>query len=616
MCGIIGFIGQNRDIAKRMLDSIHHRGPDDRGLFFDDYVTLGHVRLSILDLSSAGHQPMSYENLVIVFNGEIYNFEEIKKELSDEYLFESHTDTEVVLKAFHKWGVDAIKRFIGMFAFVIYDKSKKELFLFRDRVGVKPLYYYFDGKDFLFASELKPIIEYKKNLQINKDALYEFFQFGYISSNLSIFEKCYKLPAGHYATFNIQNLTFKIQEYWSIIPFFEKPKLKRKEDDLVDELESILIESFKYRMVADVPVGVFLSGGIDSSIVAAILQKHYGDIHTFTIGFKEAKYNEANWAKKVAKHLGTKHTEKYLNSSEAKEILDYFVKIYDEPFGDSSGIPTTLVSQIAKESGVKVVLSADGGDEIFCGYERYWFTYNIGRKLFKIPYLFRKFLAILMDRVGVENASKIFKIKNFAHKYNQLSEMLKEKEWQGLYEKIIHNAKNYEMKKLIGYVSEINEFSFKVGEKEHPMQGMMLWDYHRYLPDDILVKVDRATMYNSIEGREPLLDHRIAEFMAQVPFEYKYRNGTSKYLLRKVLERYLPKELIDRPKMGFGIPMFEWFGGDLRNLFEKYFVEDDEILNMQYVRELYLKLKNNKPVNINLLWFVLVYKMWKKEYFK
>ena len=559
---------------------------------------------------------MSYENLVIVFNGEIYNFEEIKKELSNEYFFESHTDTEVVLKAFHKWGVDAINRFIGMFAFAIYDKSKKEIFLFRDRVGVKPLYYYFDGKDFLFASELKPIMEYKKDLQIDKDALYEFFQFGYISSNLSIFQKCNKLPAGHYGIFNIQNLTFKLYKYWSIIPFFEKPKFKRKEEDLVDELEALLIDSCKYRMVADVPVGVFLSGGIDSSVVTAILQKHYGDIHTFTIGFKEAKYNEANWAKKVAKYLGTNHTEKYLSSSEAKEILNYFVKIYDEPFGDSSGIPTTLVSQIAKDSGIKVVLSADGGDEIFCGYERYWFTYNIGRKLFKIPYSLRKLLAILMDKVGVDNASKIFKIRNFAHKYNQLSEMLKEKEWQGLYEKIIHNSKNYQMKELIGYISKVDEKSFKIGEKEHPIQGMMLWDYHRYLPDDILVKVDRATMYTSIEGREPLLDHRIAEFMAQVPFEYKYRNGTSKYLLRRVLERYLPKELIDRSKMGFGIPMFEWFGGELRNLFEKYFAEDDDILNMQYVRELYLKLKNNKPVNINLLWFVLVYKMWKKEYLK
>ena len=620
MCGIVGFAGNNHLVAQRMLQSIHHRGPDDSGLFANEQVTLGHVRLSILDLSSAGHQPMHYKNLTIVFNGEIYNFQEIKKELSPEYAFESHTDTEVVLKAFHKWGVDAVNRFIGMFAFAIYDQKEKRLFLFRDRVGVKPLYYYYDGKEFVFASELRPIMAYKEDLQIDKNALYEFFQFGYISSNLSIFKNCYKVPAGHYLTFNFENATLKTQQYWSIVPYFQMPKFQKSEEELTDELEALLIDAFKYRMVSDVPVGVFLSGGIDSSVVAAILQKHYGNIHTFTIGFEEAKYNEADWAKKVAQHLGTRHTEKYLSSNEAKEILKNFVQIYDEPFGDSSGIPTTLVSQVAKENGVKVVLSADGGDEIFCGYERYWYTKNIGDKIFLLPGLFRKLLAKSMEAVGVQNASKLFKIRNFEHKFNQLSEMLKNDHWQGIYENLIHNAKNYEIKALLGVVQDIEEKSFGVGLKENPMQGMMLWDYHRYLPDDILTKVDRATMSVSIEGREPLLDHRIAEFMAQVPFELKYKNGKSKYLLRKVLERYLPNELIDRPKMGFGIPMFEWFGGDLRDMFEHYFtkerIEKEGILNFEYIEKEYLKLKENRPVNINKLWFVLVFEMWYEKYIR
>lgn len=617
MCGIVGFTGQNSDIAKRMLESIRHRGPDDSGLFSDEQVTLGHVRLSILDLSSAGHQPMSYENLVIVFNGEIYNFEEIKKELSAEYSFESHTDTEVVLKAYHKWGIKAVDKFIGMFAIAIYDKQKKDLVLIRDRVGVKPLYYYFDGKDFLFASELKPIMEYKKDLQINKDALYEFFQFGYISSNLSIFKDCYKVPAGHFLELKIENLELKIEEYWSILPYFQKPKFQKTEEELIDELEEVLIDAFKYRMVSDVPVGVFLSGGIDSSIVAAILQKHYGNIHTFTIGFKEAKYNEATYAKEVAKHIGTIHTEKFLSSSEAKKILENFVDIYDEPFGDSSGIPTTLVSQVAKENGIKVVLSADGGDEIFCGYERYWYSYAIGNKILKLPKFARKSLAKIMDIVGVQNASKLFKIKNFEHKYNQLNEMLKDDNWQSIYEKLIHNSKNYELKELLGLIKDIDEKSFKIGENENPMQGMMLWDYHRYLADDILTKVDRATMSVSIEGREPLLDHRIAEFMAQVPFELKYKDGTSKYLLRKVLERYIPKELIDRPKMGFGIPMFEWFSSDLRNLFDSYFQKekfDHSLLNFNYIQKEYRKLQESKTLNINKLWFVLVFQMWYEKY--
>jgi len=614
MCGIAGFIGQDKEKIISMLDSINHRGPDDRGIFIDDNVTLGHVRLSILDLSENGHQPMEFDNLVMVYNGEVYNFKSIREELIKYgYSFKSQTDSEVILKAYHKWGIKAVDKFIGMFAIAIYDKNKKELMLIRDRVGVKPLYYYFDGKKFIFASEIRAI---EANLQLNKKSLYEFFQYGYISSPFSIFENCFKLLPGHYLKFNLNDLKLEIKEYWSILPFFQKPKFNKTEKELIDELEELLIDAFSLRMVSDVPVGVFLSGGIDSSIVAAILQKKFGNIHTFTIGFNEAQYNEADWAKKVASYLGTNHTEKYLSSNEAKDILEKFVDIYDEPFGDSSGIPTTLVSRLAKENGVKVVLSADGGDEVFCGYSRYWLSYNIGKKIFKLPYFLRNSLANIMDLIGVDNASKLFKIKNFAHKYNQLTEMLKEKEWKEFYETMLHSAKNYEIMELVGLDSSKEMPSFKIGEKIHPMQGMMLWDYHRYLPDDILVKVDRATMYNSIEGREPLLDHRIAEFMAQVPFEYKYKNGNSKYLLRKVLERYLPKELIDRPKMGFGIPMFEWFSKDLNYLFEESFKEDDEIINMEYVRNQYAKLKDNKPININLLWFVLVYKMWKRKYYK
>jgi asparagine synthase (glutamine-hydrolysing) len=485
-------------------------------------------------------------------------------------------------------------------------------------VGVKPLYYYFDGDDFIFASELKPIMEYKKDLSINQDALYEFFQFGYISSNLSIFDNCYKLQAGHYLTCNLKSLHVSIKEYYSILPFFKLPKFQKSEEELVDELEKLLIDAFTLTMVSDVPVGVFLSGGIDSSVVAAILQKHHGNIHTFTIGFNEARYNEATYAKEVAKYIGTTHTEKFLDADEARTILEKFVDIYDEPFGDSSGIPTTLVSQVAKDAGVKVVLSADGGDEIFCGYERYWYAYAIGKKIFLLPKFARKILSKTMDFIGVENASKLFKIKNFAHKYNQLNEMLKDDTWQGVYEKLIHNSKKYEIDELLAHFKQIDEKSFKVGERENPMQGMMLWDYHRYMVDDILTKVDRATMSVSIEGREPLLDHRIAEFMAQVPFEYKYKDASGKYLLKKVLERYIPKEMIERPKMGFGIPMFEWFGGDLRNLFDEYFqdtkLKKHKLFNISYIKQELENLKQNKPLNINRLWFLLVFQMWYEKY--
>jgi asparagine synthase (glutamine-hydrolysing) len=616
VCGIVGFLGKDREKALAMLDSIRRRGPDDRGVFTDDSVTLGHVRLSILDLSDAGHQPMSYEHLTLVYNGEIYNYREIRHELEGGYVFESDSDTEVLLKAWHKWGIQSVERFRGMFAFAVYDRKDQKLWLVRDRVGVKPLYYFHDDDSFAFASETRALKTLNPTLGVEADALAEFFQFGYISSGLSIYRHVRKLPPAHYGIYDLKTGGFHLESYWSILPFFEMPKFQKSEEELINELESLLIESFKYRMVADVPVGVFLSGGIDSSIVTAILQKHCGNIHTFTIGFKEAKYNEADWASRVAAHLGTEHAERYLGSEEAGEILDHFVEIYDEPFGDSSGIPTTLVSGVAKAAGVKVVLSADGGDEVFCGYERYWVCAGIGEKIFRLPYPLRRMMAAVMDGIGVDNASKLFKIKNFAHKYQQLSEMLKDREWRGFYEKMLHNCKGYEIRRFLGQEAVVEDSGFVLGEREDPMQGMMLWDYHRYLPDDILVKVDRATMYHSIEGREPLLDHKIAEFMARVPFEYKYRNGQSKYLLRKVLERYLPKELIDRPKMGFGIPMFEWFGGSLREKFNRYFAREDELIDMDYARAQLQRLREGKPVNINVLWFILVYLMWKERYLR
>ena len=596
MCGIAGFIGRDKGIITLMLDIINHRGPDDRGIFIDDNVTFGHVRLSILDLTSYGHQPMEFDNLVIVFNGEVYNFKEIRESLK-EYDFFSNSDTEVVLKAFHKWGVSAVDRFRGMFAFCIYDRKNKKLFLFRDRVGVKPLYYYFDGKNFAFASEVRAIKKYKDKLKINKNALCEFFQYGYIFDEISIYKDVKKVKPGHFLEVDLEKLKIKENEYWSILPFFET-QFNKREEKLVDELEELLVDAFSLRMVSDAPVGVFLSGGVDSSIVSAILQKHIGDIKTFTIGFRENKYNEAPYAKAVAEYLGTHHIEKYLSVDKAKEILKNFVKIYDEPFGDSSGIPTFLVSRVAKENGVKVVLSADGGDEIFCGYRRYWEILKRYKIINKVP--FRKILNLFL--------------KGDSYRIKHLKSLLNNFSFEEFYNLMVKSSKGFEVKKLLGCDKSYYLNSFEIGEKLNPMQGMMLWDLYRYLPDDILVKVDRATMSNSIEGREPMLDHRIIEFMARVPFEFKYKNGESKYLLKKVLERYLPKELIYRPKQGFGIPVFEWFSKDLRVMFDEYFKEDDEFINMQYARYLLDRLKHKQHININTLWFILEYKMWKKEY--
>jgi asparagine synthase (glutamine-hydrolysing) len=617
MCGIVGFKGRREEVLDEMLKSIDHRGPDDFGTYESDVCSLGHVRLSIVDLSSQGHQPMIHENLKMVYNGEVYNFKEIRAELEQKgYDFESNTDSEVILKAYHCWGIEAVKKFIGMYAIAIYDENSSEVVLIRDRVGVKPLYYYHDNEDFIFASELKPIMKYKDDLEISQEGLQEYFQFGYISKNLSIFEKCHKLPAGHYGVYNLNSSEFTIKEYWSILPFFELPKFQKTEEQLVDELEAILIDAFKYRMVSDVPVGVFLSGGVDSSIVAAILQKHHGDIHTFTIGFSEEKYNEASYAKEVAEHLGTNHTEKILGAKEAKEILKEFVDIYDEPFADSSGIPTTMVCQVARDAGMKVVLSADGGDEIFCGYSRYWVTHSLGKKIFSIPKFVRKSLGFILRPMNIKKG-KTTKGAKLGNKLSLLKEYITYSTWEEMYGSTIHNFRNHELEKLLGERLELN-YKKNIIQNHSPMEKMMLWDYHHYMVDDILTKVDRATMSVSIEGREPLLDHRIAEFMAQVPFEYKYRDGDSKYLLKKVLERYIPKRMIERPKMGFGIPLNEWFDGELGTLFRKNLSKEKllkhGLFNRNYVEHLLNVSEHKFLKNNNKLWFILVFQLWYSKY--
>jgi asparagine synthase (glutamine-hydrolysing) len=363
-----------------MRDTLVHGGPDDAGIFIDkDFpVALGHRRLSILDLSSLGHQPMDFENLVITYNGEVYNFKEIRKELEKEgYKFISNSDTEVILKAFHRWGFSAVHKFRGMFASALWDKKDKRLILCRDRIGVKPLYYYYKNGLFMFASELKAFHKHPKfEKRLNLTGLSLYLKYGYIPAPYSIFENVYKLKPGHFLVLD-QKGNIEEFPYWKVEDYFLKGKeekdkwLKRSEEELAQELEEILTESFKLRLVSDVPVGMFLSGGIDSSTVCALLSKEGIKLKTFTIGFYEKEYSEAGYAKKVAEYLGTEHTELYFTPKEAFEIIPKLPEIYDEPFGDSSAIPTYLVSRLAR-SQVKVSLSADGGDEQFCGYTRYW----------------------------------------------------------------------------------------------------------------------------------------------------------------------------------------------------------------------------------------------------
>ncbi|HXA00353.1 MAG TPA: asparagine synthase (glutamine-hydrolyzing), partial [Cytophagaceae bacterium] len=517
MCGITGFINSslNYDNLVGLTDSLRRRGPDASGYFHEGNIGLGHRRLSIIELSELGAQPYHFQNLVLVFNGELYNYKEIKSELINlGYSFQSNSDTEVLIKAFHKWKETCVNRFVGMFAFAIYDKDSKELYLFRDRLGVKPLYYSLTN-GLIFGSELKIFKSLPYQFTIDKEAVYQYFKFGYITNENTIFSEVRKIMPGHYLKYG--NGKHEIRQYW-------KPEINNSfpldEDIVLNELEDLLTSSFKYRMVSDVPVGVFLSGGIDSSLVTAILQKEYGNINTFTIGFDHPSYNEAPYARKVAAELGTNHHEQILDGVKAKDLLYNFYEIYDEPFSDSSGIPTALISSIAKEHNIKVVLSADGGDELFCGYTHYKkIKENIDR--FYAPGSGKnKVQSFLISKLGNSGILKKIPHFNLEHKIYAYQDLILSKEVINFYEQSISNQAEKEIELLIGKVNPFKSARYKFNGNGNEVEQMIFWDLLHYLPDDLLVKVDRATMYNSIEGREPFLDHRLVEYALSLPFSY------------------------------------------------------------------------------------------------
>ena len=636
MCRIAGFwdfgFRNNynlEEVAIKMRDTLAYGGPDDAGLYVDKALglALGHRRLSILDLSSLGHQPMEFENLVITYNGEVYNFREIRKELEREgYSFISNSDTEVVLKAFHRWKFDAVQVFRGMFAFAIWDKVRKKLILCRDRIGVKPLYYYYKDGLFIFASELKAFhLHPGFQKELEPKALALFLQYGYIASPYSIFKHTYKLEPGHFLILNSKGELF-LEKYWDIKEHFKAKELSNSsEEEIAERLEDILLDSFKLRLVSDVPVGLFLSGGIDSSTVCTLLQKEISQpLKTFTIGFYEKDYNEAEYAKKIANYLGTDHTELYCTPKEAFEIIPELPEIYDEPFGDSSAIPTYLVSKLAK-SKVKVSLSADGGDEQFCGYTRYWIVGERIAKLNKIP--FAPFLGSVLNLIHPDLALSLYKIfnpflpkwTNFRDKFLKLRNVLKAKTIEEQYDlsnKVFLPDDLKALKLEDADFSQTLKVDFPI--ENNPIKYMMFYDLRTYLPDDILVKVDRATMSVALEGREPFLDHKIIEFTSKIPTDLKYKNGLSKYILRKILYKYVPRELINRPKMGFGVPVYEWFKGDLKNLYLEYLsperIKRDGIFNPEEVGRLLKRYLENKGVNHNKLWFLFVFQLWKEKW--
>ncbi len=643
MCGIAGFIYSDKGCSDpashlvKMLKRIIHRGPDDSGIWVDTRqgVALGHRRLSVLDLSPAGHQPMTSAcgRFVIAFNGEIYNHLKLRKELEQSNRqpgagWRGHSDTETLLACTAAWGIEkTLQSTVGMFAFALFDRRERKFFLARDRFGEKPLYYGWHQGCLMFASELKALTAHQKFEKcINHDAVSLLITYGYIPSPITIFKNTYKMLPGALLSFHIpEEVDYLSPElcrqtevkYWSV----EQVALKGLKDPFdgtfeqaANELEEILMHAVGQQMHADVPLGAFLSGGVDSSTVVAMMQAQSNQpIKTFSIGFDSVSHNEAQHAKAVAKHLRTDHTELYVSSKEALDVIPSLALMYDEPFADSSQIPTYLVSKLAREQ-VTVSLSGDGGDEVFCGYEKYAF----GKKLSDLP--FRKVAGRALSLLPWQLLQTVGEVipgvgpKLKVSRFKTLHGLLSCRSHVELADRISRVCKNP------GVLLKDNRFvdsqiSRDYGNvvKENYLLLAMTMDRQGYLTDDILVKVDRASMAVSLESRSPLLDHRIVEFASRLPMPYLYSRDGAKRVLREVLYRHVPKALIDRPKMGFSVPMADWLRGDLLEWSRDLFNQNDEILDLNACKTLMDGHLSGIANNDKILWPVLMYLQWKQN---
>jgi asparagine synthase (glutamine-hydrolysing) len=620
MCGISGFFHKDAllDIEQLLIYNkmLSHRGPDGSGHFYDKSekgsVGLGHVRLSILDLSELARQPMSYNHLSIVFNGEIYNFQSIKSELlSIGYTFESNSDTEVVLKSFHEWGLECVNKFSGMWAFCIYDRNESKFYLCRDRVGVKPLYWFKDEKQFLFGSELKVFFKTKSfDKEIDFISLETFLNYGYVTNDKTLLKGVFKAPAGTWTILDTHKMEIAFTKYWSYGPLFEKEKFTGSFSEAVEQTESLVKNACELRMVSDVPVGIFLSGGFDSSLVTTMLQKDRSEkLKTFTIGFSDG-VDESKDAEKIANYLGTDHTTYNCEQKDAIELIPELAKYYDDPIADISCIPTMLVSKLASRN-VKVALSADGGDELFGGYTGFKTSAKHLRQINKIP--FKKGVGVLSLA-----ASSLFygRYNHLNKKLSGLGAILLATERDRLYKKHIHqNGLPFEMiKTLCNFPFQIDYPVFSKTDLNDPLDDLYIFGVEDVLKNMLLVKVDRATMAFSLEGREPLLDHQLMEFAASLPYDFKHNGLESKRPLREVLYRYLPKEMMDRPKIGFDLPIYKWLKNDLYYLLEYYLnsksINSQGLFNPKYIEMLINQFKQNKLRYPQILWRLLVFQMW------
>jgi len=581
MCGICGFFDTSHSTGAAQLEAmtltLQHRGPDGSGtqVFNSPHgsLGLGHRRLSIIELSPLGKQPMAFKHLWVSFNGEIYNHAELRQELEQlGHCFTSHSDTEVLLQAYARWGNAAISRFTGMFAFALYNSQTQSLLLCRDRAGVKPLFYYCHKGLLLFGSELKALTahtDFKK--QLNPQALETYLQLGYVPAPHCIWQNTYKLPAGHYLHINLNQPlaadTLKPQCYWDICHAYNKPVNEISYAEALHETEARLYKAFSYRMVADVPVGIFLSGGYDSSTVAALLQSQsHRPLKTFTIGVPDIGLNEAPQAAAIAKHLGTEHYSAYCTEAEALALIAQVPYYFDEPFGDSSALPTMLVSRLARQQ-VTVALSADAGDELFAGYNRYSYVMRLSGSLRQSPQSLRRILAALLRSKPLRHLPILRHQPHYHHRLQKLQQLVEDPAARTFMWRLCSQYSDAELQRLIQQPAGLPPTLFNshaLNNSNDTLSYMLSLDYKTYLCDDILQKVDRATMHVSLEGREPFLDHELAEWVATLPGNFKYYRGQKKRLLKAINHKYLPQGLMNQPKKGFAVPLARWLQNELK----------------------------------------------------
>lgn len=642
MCGIAGFIASRpqkafqelKFIADAMDLSLRHRGPDDHDTWIDNEtgVALVHRRLSIVDLSSAGHQPMLSADgrYVIVYNGEVYSHAEIRSEIeATGHQFRGHSDTEVILESLARVGIPAtVDRLIGMFALAVWDRKTRTLSLIRDRLGIKPIYWTKQVGLFMFASELKALRKHPGwTPRIRADAVASFLRHNYIPAPNTVYQDVYKLEPG-----TILTLPFggepRLEKFWDARQIaLSGIRNPLQEDDraLTDRLESLLVDAVGRRMIADVPLGAFLSGGIDSSLVVALMKvANAGPVKTFSIGFEQADFNEAPHAAAVAKHLGTDHTELVVTSRQALDVVPKLAEMFDEPFADSSQIPTYLVSAMTRKH-VTVALSGDGGDELFSGYTRYELTQRFWNSLSRVPSPLRKAFASALTGISPARWNQLLNLlpssltrPQGGDKIYKIASVVRLDQPDELYRRLISH---WDPEQITPSVRETRGILWDESVRTdipNLLDRMQFLDLVTYLPDDILTKVDRASMAAGLEARVPLLDHRVVEFAWKLPQTAKIKRGQTKWLLRQVLYRHVPRGLVERPKMGFGIPLSDWLRGPLRHWAEALLSEDrlkqTEYLDHSLVRRYWQEHLSGHRNWQYLLWNVLMFEAWRERW--